>query len=800
MWVLLMTRPNYGPQAKKRARRLLEVLLGYANDEFENCDHQQIQTNWQTENHLVIRTKVRFLEELTAKYPYNTRLSKEQIKEALKRFEDFLEILEDNRTTTRGAEDWHFTLKLWHRRQEKAANLKQFEVEWERRRPAKSKQVAGDGLDVLAFLEKPNQQIGFATANQSQDWGEAGDVSVFYGRTEELATLKQWIIDERCRLVTILGMGGIGKTALSIHCAEQIQGEFEYLIWRSLRNAPPVEEILADAIKFLSNQQEIELPASLEHRVSRLIEYLRNHRCLLILDNAEAIMRDGERTGYYQKGYEGYGQLIRRVGEVSHQSCLLLTSREKPKGISSLESNQICSLQLYGLKSAEGEKIFSELGDFIAAEDEWKMVVDHYAGNPLALKIVATLVRDLFDGNLSKFKEYLQPGQLLFDDISDLLERQFNRLTDKEKEIMYWIALNREPVSFAELSADLICPVSQRELANTLISLLRRAIVDRTGEFFTQQPVVMEYMTFKLIHAVCEEIKTGEIALFNSHSLLKATAKDYVRNTQSRLVLKPVEELLLTTMGGKRNLVCQLMEILSTLQAESPRSLGYVGGNILNLLCHLQTDLTGYNFSNLSIWQAHLQGVNLHRVNFTNSDLARSVFTQTFGSIFSVSFSPDGKLLASCDGKFEIRLWRVADGQQILTFKGHTSWIWSVCFSPDSQTLASGSFDTSIRLWDVRNGECIKILPGHTNWVRSVAFSPDGQILASGSDDHTVRLWNLSNGECIKILQGHTNWVRSVAFSSDGQILASGSYDFSIRCWISAAVNASRSCMVTQVR
>ncbi len=106
-------RPNYGPTAQERTKRLLEALLAYANDELEGSERLQIEANWQTHNKLVVRTKVRFLEELTAKYQQNGKLDTEQIKEALKRLKDWLEILEDNRTKTQGSEDWHFTLKLW---------------------------------------------------------------------------------------------------------------------------------------------------------------------------------------------------------------------------------------------------------------------------------------------------------------------------------------------------------------------------------------------------------------------------------------------------------------------------------------------------------------------------------------------------------------------------------------------------------------------------------------------------------------------------------------------------------------
>ena len=140
-----MARPSYGPEAKKRSRQLLAALLDYANHELD-CDEtaleglrSQIQVHWQTEQRLVVRTKVRFLEALTklAQSP----LSGEHIKEALRRFEDFIGILDDNRPNKGGSEVWHFTLNLWHNRRDRDGNLHRFEQEWEHRRPQKSKQV-----------------------------------------------------------------------------------------------------------------------------------------------------------------------------------------------------------------------------------------------------------------------------------------------------------------------------------------------------------------------------------------------------------------------------------------------------------------------------------------------------------------------------------------------------------------------------------------------------------------------------------------------------------------------------------
>ncbi len=358
-------------------------------------------------------------------------------------------------------------------------------------------------FSVLSSELDPSIQHSTLKA-QHCDWGEAIDVSVFYDRSKELDTLEQWIVNDRCRLVTLLGMGGIGKTALSVKLAQQIQDQFEYLIWRSLRNAPPVQEILATLIKFLSSQQESSLPETTDAQVSRLLEYLRTSRCLLLLDNAESILQSGDYAGHYRGGYEGYGQLIRCVAETSHQSCLVLTSLEQPRGLAAREGDTlpVRTLQLTGLDETAGRKILEAKG-LSGSEADRRKLIECYRGNPLALRIAATSIQALFEGNTA---EFLEQGTVVFNGIRDLLDQQCDRLSALEKQIMVLLAINREPVSFSELQAELISPGSKPKLLEALESLKQRSLIEKSTTGFTQQPVVMEYMTEQFIEQVCEAI------------------------------------------------------------------------------------------------------------------------------------------------------------------------------------------------------------------------------------------------------------------------------------------------------
>src|SRR6266566_5781091 len=623
-------------------------------------------------------------------------------------------------------------------------------------------------------------------ARERQNWGDATEIDEesFYGRAEEIAALADLIDTDRCRLVAILGIGGIGKTTLAKKVAEHLQSKFQYLFWQSLRDEPQVEQVLVELIGFLSDQQDVtNLPEAVEDKVTILLRYLQKQRCLIILDNVESVLRDSAHVGAYKEGHEGYGVLIKRVAENVHQSCLLLTSREEPKDISTLNSRRIRPLQLKGLEEDASTQILKEKGVSALTKDESKIITKHYAGNPLALKIVAAAIQDLWAGNVVELINGLKQGDFPFSEIYDLLDRQFNRLSPVEQEVMYHLAIERETTTIAELEKALVAPGTKQRVADTLVSLRRRSLIERGPAGFTLQPAVMEYVTERLVQQVFEEICEEKIRYFNSHALVKAQAKDYIRDTQLRLILKPLVDRLLHSLGGERNSASQISHILATLREQSPRKPGYASGNSLSILHWLKTDLSKQALSYLTISQADLRNNNLHDVNFAHAHFDNCVFTQNFGIILSVAFSTDGRFLATGDNNGDIRLWSLENGQPLLTFIGHTNWVRTLAFSPDGAYLASGGDDQTVRLWNVETGQCLAILQEHVKWVWSVTFSPDGRILASCGEDKTVKLWDVATSHCLKTLEGHTEWVEDVAFSPDGRLLLSGGDDRCIRLW-----------------
>ena len=428
-----------------------------------------------------------------------------------------------------------------------------------------------------------------------EDWGAAPDVPTLYGRQQELATLERWIIEDRNRAIAIVGFagigktslvrGGIGKTDLSLHLAQQIQGKFDCLIWRRLLSAPPAQTLISELIEFVSDGKETNLASTVSGLVTQLLQYLKQCRCLVVLDNFESVLQNEKHSVNYRANYEGYGELLQRLGKSEHKSCLLLNSRVKPSDIEEMEGvYKVRSLELDGLDIPAGKAIFDDLAwtynaKFQGSDREWQSLITFYSGNPLALEVVARHILRRFGGKLADF---LNHNLMVFGKIRDLLDWHFARLSTAEKNIMYWLALNPEAVSIAELKEDLVSPTEAKYLPETLDTLERQIPLEKSPNYLTLQPVLIEYVRERVIDRVSQELASGRLKLFNSHALIKASAKDYVKDSQIRLILQPIiDRLNETSLESQDLLENRLSQLLSGLNRQLT---GYTGGNLINLM------------------------------------------------------------------------------------------------------------------------------------------------------------------------------------------------------------------------
>ncbi len=326
------------------------------------------------------------------------------------------------------------------------------------------------------------------------DLRDAPDLKTFYNYPDSpLTTLENAIAHQNCRLLTITGMSGIGKSAIARHLIPQIQTQFDRIIWRSLRTSPSLETTLKNLIQFLSNQLEINLPSNTDSQLSMLIEYLHDNRCLIILDDVQQILNPGQLSGYYKPGYENYGTLFKLIGEISHNSCLILNSWEPPLDILTFtdDNSAVRLLQLTGLGESATE-ILREKG--LVDEEKWTELINLYQGNPLWLKLVAQTINHLFRGKVSQYLSY-EPV-FLSDELTPILQQHYQRLSECEKQSIAQLSNQTEIPYINHLLEN--CQGSQADVFKAIQSLVRRGLIStnvRSNEtVLTVIPIVKEYV------------------------------------------------------------------------------------------------------------------------------------------------------------------------------------------------------------------------------------------------------------------------------------------------------------------
>lgn len=326
------------------------------------------------------------------------------------------------------------------------------------------------------------------------DLDDAPCLNLFYGRTQQLNNLQQWICYQQTQLITIFGYSGIGKTYLTLQLIETIKEKFDVVIWRNLQYFPNLEDLqqeLIDIFTTLENQQKC-----FKSPERKLIKFFKKYRCLIILDDLQSLFIHGELSGKYHRESQSYQSFFQKIAQVNHQSCLLLLSQQKPREIEILEkiNPAVLSQQLAGLDSS-ATGIFTFQG--LREEKQWLNLIELYQGHPQWLNSIATRIQKLANGKITDIIS--NNCILLTEDIKDCLTTIYKNLASIEKTILMILAKENKCMTLAELKT--LVNLEPEELIEGLHSLANRCLIET---------LTTPECTYKIDPVICKFILNQE--------------------------------------------------------------------------------------------------------------------------------------------------------------------------------------------------------------------------------------------------------------------------------------------------
>jgi len=312
----------------------------------------------------------------------------------------------------------------------------------------------------------------------------APKITHFYGRETELQTLSHWLINQNTRLISIVGLPGIGKTTLIKRFVDLNLQNFNIIIWKNIKLSDSLDSIIAEIFKAI-NSEFIQT----ENKLTQLFNLFRQQKCLIILDNIQELFTPEQLAGKYKPEYKDYKTFLTMITEIEHQSSLILISQEQCQEMICIDEElyPVKCLELQGLDNTDILK-----NQRLKDEESWSKLINLYEGNPVYLQDISSLIRNIFQGKISDF---LSEGLLLTENMKYQLSELFNRLSTVEQQIVLEMSKSNQPVNREQLRESL--SLSSMELINGLQSLKRRYLVttiesDKT--LFILSPVFREYV------------------------------------------------------------------------------------------------------------------------------------------------------------------------------------------------------------------------------------------------------------------------------------------------------------------
>jgi hypothetical protein len=308
----------------------------------------------------------------------------------------------------------------------------------------------------------------------------------FYNRKTELETLSNWILNQNIRLISVLGLSGIGKTTLVKKFVDLNLENFEIIIWKNLRFPKPLE-LIFDEILTTCHQ---EFQDNISDKIKQISTLLTEKKALIILDDVQNLFINGELAGQYQTQYLNYQKWFKTLTESQHQSTIILISQEQCPEMhcSDEELYPIQCLELSGLDNTE---ILENKN--LKDPDRWSELISLYQGNPKYLQDITILIKDFFDDSVAEFLAEEQP--ILTNQMRSQFKQLFTNLSPLEQQLALEFSGFQEPVPRETLKENL--NLSSTDFINALQSLEKRHLISKIKAdktLFDLSPIFKEYV------------------------------------------------------------------------------------------------------------------------------------------------------------------------------------------------------------------------------------------------------------------------------------------------------------------